>query len=175
MMPLLTVRRAAERKLESADLLLIAVFRRLPEGYRRRTQTDGGGGQEEPRHGRHDLAPGGARPGSLRPLAGGETDVRGRRRDRAAVGSARTGRLVRSGQQPCGKRFTGMRPPPGRAPPGRSSSEGAAKWTMPRRSRWPSQVICRDRGPSPRISRASSRRIRRCNSCICRRSGPCSH
>ena len=29
---LLTVRRAAERKLESATLLLIPVFRRLPEG-----------------------------------------------------------------------------------------------------------------------------------------------
>ena len=99
---LLTVRRAAERKLESAELLLITVFRRLPEGHRRRTQTDGGGGQEEPRRGRHHLASGGAGPGSLRPLAGRETDVRGPRRDRAAVGSARTGRLVRSGHSRVG-------------------------------------------------------------------------
>ena len=36
-------------------------------------------------------------------------------------------------------------------------------------------VICRNRERSPRISRASSRRIRSFNSCICRRFGPCSH
>ena len=59
-------------------------------------------GQEEPRRGRHHLAPGGAGAGSLRPLARGETDVRGPRRDRAAVGSARTGRLVRSGHSRVG-------------------------------------------------------------------------
>ena len=41
--------------------------------------------------------------------------------------------------------------------------------------RWPSRVICRNREPSPRISRASSPRIRRFNSFICRRFGPCSH
>ena len=77
--------------------------------------------------------------------------------------------------QPYGKRFTGTRPPPGTAPPRRSISEGAAKWTMPLRSRWPSQVICRNREPWPRISRASSPRIRLFNSCTCRRFGPCSH
>ena len=45
----------------------------------------------------------------------------------------------------CGKRSTAMRPPPGRAPARRSRLAGAATWTMPRRSRWPSRVICRNR------------------------------
>ena len=99
---LLTVRRATERKLESAELLLTQYFVAFLKGTDdelRRTATVG---QEEPRRGRHHLAPGGAGAGSLRPLAGRETDVRGSRRDRAAVGSARTGRLVRSGQSRVG-------------------------------------------------------------------------
>ena len=152
-----------------------SVFRRLPEGRRRRTQTDGGG-----------------RPGRAPPR---KTSSRTWRRWRWLAPAActrrdgcprspsrsRSGRVGANGPacskrpQPYGKRFTGMRPPPGRAPPRRSISEGAAKWTMPRRSRWPSQVICRNREPWPRISRASSPRIRWFNSCICRRFGPCSH
>ena len=98
---LLTARRAAERKLKSASLLIL-VLRGLPEGDRRRTRTVGGRSQEESRHRRHDLAPGGAGAGPLRPVARRERDVRGRRRDRAASGSGRTGRLVRSGQSGVG-------------------------------------------------------------------------
>ena len=56
----------------------------------------------------------------------------------------------------------------------RSISPGAATWTMRRRSRWPSQAMWRDRGRLPTISRRTFPRIRRCNTCICRRCGPCS-
>ena len=98
-----------------------------------------------------------------------------RRRDRAAVGSARTGRLVRSGQSRVGSvlRECGRRQA--------ERQQGARAWQGPRRGlcrgvrAGRSQVICRNRAPSPRISPASSRRIRSFNSCICRRFGPCSH
>ena len=81
----------------------------------------------------------GARPGSLRPVAGREADGRGRRPDRAEVWSTRTGRLVRSGHRrvgsvlwECGRRQAERHQ-------GARSSEGAvAKWTMPRRSHSPS-------------------------------------
>ena len=172
---LLTVRRAAERKLESAELLLTQYFVAFLKGTDDELRRTAAVGQEEPRRGRHHLAPGGAGAGSLRPLARGETDVRGPRRDRAAVGSARTGRLVRSGHSRMGSVLRECGRSQAERRQGACSSEGAATWTMPRRSRWPSQVICRNREPSPRISRASSRRIRRFNSCICRRFGPCSH
>ena len=46
---------------------------------------------------------------------------------------------------------------------------------MPPRSRSPSPVMCRDRERSPTIWPATIRRTRRCNSCISRRCGPCSH
>ena len=43
------------------------------------------------------------------------------------------------------------------------------------RSRWPSQATWLDRGLLPTTSRRTFPRIRRCNTCICRRFGPCSH
>ena len=119
-MPLLTVRRATERKLESADLLLIPYFVAFLKGDDEELRRTATAARKTPRFGGHHLASGGARPGSLRPPAGRETDVRGPRRDRAAVGSARTGRPCSKRPEPCGKRFTGMRPPPGRAPARRS-------------------------------------------------------
>ena len=99
---LLTVRLAAERKLESAQFLLTQYFVAFLTGNDERTQTDGDSGQEESRHGRQHLPYRGARPGSLRPVAGRETDGRGRRPDRAEVWSTRTGRLVRSGHRRVG-------------------------------------------------------------------------
>ena len=175
---LLTVRRAAERKLESANatLLLIPYFVAFLKGTDDELARSAAVARKSP--GAEDIishmeALALARSGQLQRR---ETDVRGRRRDRAAGRVNANGQACSKRPGPCGKRSTGMRPPPGRAPPGRSSSAGAvAKWTMRRRSRWPSQVICRNLEPSPRISRASSRRTRRCNTCICRRCGPCSH
>ena len=40
-----------------------------------------------------------------------------------------------------------MRRPPAERQQGARASAGAATWTMPRRSRWPSRVICRSREP----------------------------
>ena len=172
---LLTVRRATERKLGSSDLLLIPYFVAYLKGDDEMNSDERRRRQKRPRGGRHDLASGGTRAWLAR--AGCKT------RDGCprSPSRSRSGRVGANGPacskrpEPCGKRFTATRPPPGRAPARRSRLEEAATWTMPRRSRWPSQVICGNRAPSPRISRASSRRIRRFNSCICRRFGPCSH
>ena len=46
---------------------------------------------------------------------------------------------------------------------------------MPPRSRSPCPVMCRDRVRLPAIWPATIRRTRRCNSCISRRCGLCSH
>ena len=46
---------------------------------------------------------------------------------------------------------------------------------MPPRSRSPCPVMCRDRARLPTIWPATIRRTRRCNSCISRRCGLCSH
>ena len=100
---LLTVRRATERKLQSGEwFTVIPYFVAYLKGTDDELRRTAAVGQEEPRRGRHHLASGGAGAGSLRPLARGEADVRGPRRDRAAVGSARTGRLVRSGHSRMG-------------------------------------------------------------------------
>ena len=61
----------------------------------------------------------------------------------------------------------------GRRRPSRSA--GAARWTMPPRSRSPCRVMCRDRARSPTIWPVTIRRTHRCNSCICRRCGRYSH
>jgi tetratricopeptide (TPR) repeat protein len=91
----------------------------------------------------------------------------------------RAGRRERAGLFEAGKAvweaFYGNAAPPGRAAARRSRLEGGATWTMRRRSRWPSQVIGRDRERSPRVWPATSRKIRSFSSCICRRFGPCSH
>ena len=97
-----TMRRLTELKLGLDSSLVIPYFVALPEGHRRRDQTGGGGGAEEPRFGGHDLSCGGTRAGSLGPAARRATDGRGPRRDRTAVWPARTGRLVRSGQSRVG-------------------------------------------------------------------------
>ena len=89
-------------------------------------------------------------PGSLRPAAGRKTDVGRSRRDRAAGGSARTCRVVRSGQSRVGSvlRECGRRQAEHQQ--GARAWKGAT-WTMRRRSRWPSQVIGRDRERSSRV------------------------
>jgi hypothetical protein len=58
---------------------------------------------------------------------------------------------------------------------GAPAIEMAARDLAERRSRLPSRVICRRREPSPKVSRASSRRTRSCSPCICRRFERCSH
>ena len=93
-----TLDRATEGTLdEYPDFFLTRLLHRLLERRWRGHETTGGAGQGEALHGRHDLAHGGARPGSLRPFGRSETHVRGCRRHRAAVGSARAGGLVRRG------------------------------------------------------------------------------
>ena len=171
---LLTVRRATERKLESAPLLLIPYFVAFlkddAEGRRRaETVARKSPGLEDIISHLEALAL--ARSGRLqdaRRMSAVPVEIaqQSGRRERAACSKR---------AELCGKRFTGMRPPPGRAPARRSRLEEAATLTMLRRSRWPSRAICRNREPSPTISRATSRRIRRFNSCICRRFGPCTH
>ena len=142
---LLTVRQAAERKLESATMplipYLVAFLRGDDDALARSAsvvRTDG------PRRGHH-RAPGGAGAGSLRPATRGTTDrLRPPSRSRCARvranGPACSKRVERSG-----RRSTGMRPPPVRAPARCSRSAGAATWTTPRRSRWPSPATCRKR------------------------------
>ena len=83
--------------------------------------------------------------------------------------------LFEAGNEPCGKRCTAIRQPPGRRSPRRSRSEGATRWIMPRRSRWPCPVMCRDRATWLTVWPVTIQRTRRCNSCICRRCGPSSH
>ena len=99
---LLTVRRATERNLQSPELLLVPYFVAFLKGDDEELRRTATVARKRSRFGRHHLASGGARPGSLRPPARRETDVCGPRRDRAAVRSARTGRLVRSGQSRVG-------------------------------------------------------------------------
>ena len=135
---LLTITRASGAQAGTATIAAGSLFRRLLEGGRRGTQTDGDGGQKEPSSWKtcipHLEALALARSGRLQ-------DARRMsavsRRDRAAVGSTRTGRLVRSGQsrvgsvlRQCGRRQAERQPR-------RSRLEGAATWIMPRHSRWP--------------------------------------
>ena len=171
---LLTVRRATERKLQSPDLRLIPYSVAFLRGDDEELKRTGTVARKNP--GLEDLIP------HLEALALARAG-RAARRETDCPRSPSRSRSARAGAngppcskrpEPCGKRFTAMRPPPGRAPARRSRLAGAATWTMPRRSRWRSRAICRNRAPSPTISRASSRRIRSFNSCICRRFGPCS-
>ena len=97
-----TVSRAIERRLED-HFFPGSVLHRLFEGRWRGHQTEGSAGQGKALHGRHDFTPGGARPGSRRPIAGSETDVCGRRRRRQEGWSARTGGVVRGGNRGVGR------------------------------------------------------------------------
>ena len=83
--------------LNSTSLLLVRYFIAFLNGDVEDMKRKAALARSKPLHGGHDFARGGAGPGSLRPIAGGETDVRRRRRHRAAVWSARTGGLVRRG------------------------------------------------------------------------------
>ena len=69
---LLTVRRATERKLQAGEwFAVIPYFVAYLKGADGELRRHGGGRQEEPRRGRHDVASGSAGDGSLRPLARG--------------------------------------------------------------------------------------------------------
>ena len=171
---LLTVRRAADRKLESgATLLLIPYFVAFLKGNDDELARSAAVARKSPAEEdniSHLEALALARSGQLRDA---------RRTSAVAVEIARrAGRgeragLFEAGQSGVGSvlRECGRRQAERHAR--RSRLAGAATWTMPRRSRSPSQVICRNRDASPRISRASSRRARSFSPCICRRFGPC--
>ena len=164
--PLFVERRSAS---SNSPILFSTVLHRLFERRWRGHETEGGAGQGKARHGRHDFSRGGARPGSLRPIAGARD---GRPRwpstSRRRLVSA-NGRRCSTRQRRYGKRFTGMRPQPDRRRPRRSNSPGAATWTMRPRSRWSSRATWLDRGLLPTTSRRTFPRIRRCNTCICQR------
>ena len=153
---------------------LIRYFVAFLKGTDERTRTDGGGSQKESRHGRHHLAPRDAGPGSLRPIARRETNVRG------PVGIAqRAGRRERAGlfeaARAVWEAFYGNA-----AAARQSASQGARTWKGPRtglcggvRTR-PLRGSAAIAGPR-RGSRARVPGGRRsCSSCICRRCGPCS-
>ena len=74
--------RDRERKLEHPELLPVRYFIAFLKGDVEAMRRTAARGQRTACHGRHDLAPRGARPGSRRPIAGGQTDVSGRRRHR---------------------------------------------------------------------------------------------
>ena len=172
---LLTVRRAAERKLESAELLLIPYFVAFLKGDRRRTRTVGGGGEKEPRRGRHHLAPGGAGAGSLRPLAAtrdgcprSPSRSRSGRVERERAGLFEAGRAVWEAFY-------------GNAAAARQSASKALELGRGRDVDYAAAFALALSGDLPQ-SRALAEDLARefpedtsFNSCICRRFGPCSH
>ena len=150
------------------------VLPRLLEGRCRGHETEGGAGQGKALHGRHDFARGGARTGSLRPIAGREAGFRDRRRHRAAVWPARTGSDVRSGNSGMGRVLRECC---------RRQTEGNQALALGRGREvdYPAAFalalsgdVARSRALADELHK-SFLRIRRCNTCICRRFGPCSH
>ena len=125
-----SVRRAIERKLDIPDFFVVPVLHRVLERGCRGDQTEGGTGQGKALHARHDVAPGGARTGSPRPIAGRQTGVRGRGRNRDAAGPARTGGGVRSGNCGVGSVLRES---------GGSETEGHRG---PRARHWPRRGLC---------------------------------
>ena len=112
----LTLRRATERKLESAEFLLVHYFVAFLKGNDDELRRTAEVARKNPSA--EDMI------SHLEALALARSGRLQEARRMSAVpieiaqqaGRARTGRLVRSGHERCGKRFTGMRPPPGRAP-----------------------------------------------------------
>ena len=99
------VRRATERKLSSAELSDSALLHRLRARWLRGNETRGRA-REKPVVwqvlGRYVFTHGGARPGSLRSIAGRQADVTRSRGPRAAVRPTRAGGHVRSGRRHMG-------------------------------------------------------------------------
>ncbi len=170
-----TVRQAMEeRKFEFSEYDLIRYFIAFLRGDRRGHGTEGGAGEGEAPDGRHDCLTW----SHSSSLDRGDYRTRdGRPRSPSTSPSdlaGASGRPCSSPQPRCGKRSTGTRRRPKRRPPRPSRSPGAATWTMPPPSRWPSRTIWLDLGLLPMISRRIFPRTRRCNPCICRRFGRCS-
>ena len=175
MMPSLTVRRATERKLESAELLLIPYFVAFLKGDRRGLRRTAAAARKSPSAEdiiSHLEALALARSGRLqdaRRMSAVPVEIaqRSGRRERAGLFEAATavweafyGNAAAARQSATKALALGR---------GRDVDYAAAFALAL------SGDVARNRELSPTISRESFPRIRRCNTCICRRFGPCSH
>ena len=146
---LLTVRRATERKLQSAEwFTVIQYFVAYLKGADDELRVTATAARKVPLL-EDTISHLERSPCSLGPLARRDGCPRSQSRLRSDR-STRTGRPVRSGSEPCGKRLR-ERPQPGKAPLTRCARK--RRGGLCRGLRWPSPVICRDRKHC-RISRA---------------------